>query len=319
MQRLIPPAIARQAILELGYNAVSARWKHLFGKSSRKVPLDAGFTCPNRDGTLSAGGCAFCNAQGSGTGLLSQGESLTSQWTYWREHRRERWGEVALVAYLQAFSNTHGPAWRLRAVLDELAGLPGLEGLCLATRPDCLDEEKLAMLGAFPTSELWLELGLQSANPATLARLNRGHDVECFVRAVRIAADKGVNICAHVMAGLPGESLEDFLATVDLINTLPVAGIKFHNYYVAHGSPLAVAYGKGAFPLLDMDGYVAALAQALARLRPDIVVHRLSADPAKEELLAPPWAEKKRLVHNAIKTALRREGIRQGMAWEKPA
>lgn len=311
--------ISRRAILELGYNAVSARWRFLYGKSTRKVPLDAGFDCPNRDGTLSTGGCAFCNAQGAGTGLLSQGVSLAQQWRHWREHRKERWGEVALVAYLQAYSNTHGPAAHLAAVLGELEGLPGLAGLCLATRPDCLDNVKLALLAAFPTDELWLELGLQSANPATLARLNRGHDVECFIDAVHLAANKGIKICAHIMAGLPGESLEDFFATVDMINTLPVAGIKFHNYYVAHGTPLACAYGAGDFPLLSMEEYVDALSAALARLRPDIVVHRLSADPAKEELLAPVWAEKKRLVHNAIKAALRHKGIRQGMAWEELA
>lgn len=308
--------VARRAILELGYNAVSARWRALFGKSSRKVPLDAGFSCPNRDGVLSRGGCAFCNAQGAGTGLSGLGLSLTGQWEHWRAHRRERWGDVALVAYLQSFSNTHGSPGRLAEVLGELASLPDLAGLCLATRPDCLDTEKLALLAAFPSRELWLELGLQSANPATLARLNRGHGVECFARAVRLAAGLGLKVCAHVMAGLPGEGLADFLATVELINALPVAGIKFHNYYVALGSPLADEYAAGAFVPLGLDDYLEHLLPALALLRPDIVVHRLSADPDKDELLAPEWAGKKRVVHNAIKEALRREGVRQGMAWE---
>ena len=318
--------LSPQTIASRGYYALSARWRKLFGRPARKIPLDAGFNCPNRDGTISTGGCAFCNAKGSGSGL-GDGMDLAAQWEHWRARRLAKWGDVALVAYLQAFSNTHGPASRLKTVLDCIAPLPGLSGLCLGTRPDCLDSEKLDILAAFPTRELWLELGLQSSNPATLARVNRGHGPDCFASAVTEAAARGIKVVAHVMAGLPGETPKDWSASVDFVNDLPVAGIKFHNFLVVRGAPLADEYaaqagtpvrdvpgaGMGALP--DLAEYAQWVADSLARLRPDIVVHRLSADPLHDELVAPAWAGDKRKVHQAILDALARGNVRQGMLW----
>ena len=306
--------VSRDAIRTFGYNALSARWRALFGRHARKIPLDAGFTCPNRDGTLSTGGCSFCNPMGSGTGLKS-GMTLSEQWEHWRARRYAKWGDVALVGYLQAFSNTHGPAAKLRAVLKELAQLGGLTGLCLGTRPDCLDREKIALLADFPVQELWLELGLQSASQATLSRVNRGHDPRCFATAAHVAAGAGLKVLAHVMAGLPGESPEDWAATVDFVNALPVAGIKFHNFYVAKGSPLATDYRAGKIRLPSLPEYAGWVGESLARLRPDIVIHRFCADPAPGELVAPDWAGNKRLVMDAIADALTRGSIRQGMKW----
>lgn len=303
--------LSRAAIGAFGYNALSARWRALFGRPARKIPLDAGSSCPNRDGKTSSGGCAFCNAKGSGTGLLDRMD-LAAQWEHWRAKRLAKWGDVALVAYLQAFSNTYGPASRLKGVLDQLAGLPGLSGLCLGTRPDCLDAEKLALLAAFPTDELWLELGLQSSNPATLARINRGHGPECFAEAVTQASALGVKVVAHVMAGLPGETPADWSATVDFVNALPVAGIKFHNLLIVEGAPLARDFAAGLVEPPGLEEYAAWVAESLARLRPEIVVHRLSADPAYGELIAPAWGGEKHRVHNAIKDALARGDIRQG-------
>lgn len=297
-----------------GYNTVSARWRALFGKPARKIPLDAGFTCPNRDGTLSFGGCSFCNEKGSGTGFGSA-MTLSQQWEHWRKLRQAKWGDVALIAYLQSFSNTHGPAPILERILEELSCLPNLSGLCLGTRPDCLDEEKLGLLAAFPTSELWLELGLQSSNPATLARVNRGHGPECFARIVEDAASRGIKVLAHVVAGLPGEGFSDWSATVDFVNRLPVSGIKFHNLYVAECTPLAEQFRKGDFSPPALEAYVAWVADSLARLRPGIVVHRISADPAPGELVAPDWAADKRRVVDAIADALARSHVRQGMHW----
>lgn len=307
---------ARRSLTERGYNALSARWRALFGRGARKVPLDAGFSCPNRDGTLGVDGCAFCNARGSGTGLSAL--SLTEQWTLWRSRRLAKWGQVALVAYLQAFSNTYGPARKLARVLDELAGLEGLEGLCLGTRPDCLDREKTRLLADFPARELWLELGLQSANPATLARINRGHGPESFARAAELAASFGINICAHLIIGLPGETVDDFLRSLSFMNALPVAGVKFHNLFVPRGSTLERDYHCGSLTLLSREDYVEWLILGLTHLRPDVVVHRLNADPDQGELVAPDWAGQKRQVLNAISAALARPGVRQGSALSLP-
>ena len=304
--------VSQASIRSLGYNAVSARWRALFGRAARKIPLDAGFSCPNRGGEKPEGGCSFCNADGSGPGRPG---TLREQWDWWREKRVAKWGDVALVGYLQAFSNTYGPASRLAGVLEELARLPGLDGLCLGTRPDCLDEEKFDLLAAWPVKELWLELGLQSSNPATLARVGRGHDPACFAQAVRQAAQKGLLVAAHLMAGLPGETPEDWLASVDFINALPVAGVKFHNVYVPKGTRLEIQLASGSFSPPTLAQYADFMAQALARLRPDIVVHRLSADPAPNELVAPAWAGDKRLVLDAILDGVKHAGIRQGTAW----
>lgn len=298
---------------------LAAHLRRRFGRPLRKVPLDAGFSCPNRDGTLSWSGCAFCNPRGSGTGLHAAGLTLARQWD--RLRARSRTPGPAL-AYLQAFSNTHGPAQRLAAVLDEVAALPGLAGLCIGTRPDCLEAEKLGLLAAFrerlrspvlPEPELWLELGLQSSHDATLSRINRGHAAACFADAARAAASLGIPVCAHLIAGLPGERLPHFLQTVEFVNALPLAGIKLHNLYVAEGAALAALWRAGELPLLSREEYVDWLCAAVSRLRPDLVVHRLVADPAPGELLAPDWAADKHATLDMLGRIMEERDIRQGM------
>jgi len=290
-----------------------------FGRRVQKVPLDAGFTCPNRDGTLSGAGCVFCNPFGSGTGLSGSGPSdsgmtLAEQWDFWRDRLAKKYKTASFLAYLQSFSNTYGPLERLREVLEELLALPGLTGICLGTRPDCLDREKIALLAEAPVEELWLEIGLQSANNQTLKRINRGHDRETFAWAAGLAAKQGLNVCAHVIAGLPGETPNDFLATVEFINGLPVRGIKFHNLYVCRGSTLAAWWKRGEYAPLSREEYVAWLAEALPWLRPDIVVHRLASDPKPGELLAPDWASDKRTTLKRLDEALKALNTWQGKA-----
>jgi len=295
------------------YNTLSRAFRAVYGRRAKKIPLDAGGACPNRDGTISRGGCLFCNAVGSGTGLHHKGFGLRAQWESLTPPARGR-GE-ALVAYLQSFSNTYGPTARLAALLGELAALPDLAGLCLGTRPDCLEAEKLALLAAFPGPPVRLELGLQSANDATLARINRGHDAACFARAVREAAAHGIGVTAHVMAGLPGETIADFLATIDVLNTLPVTGVKFHNTLVVAGAALESLYRSGSYAPITRPDYIDAVCAAIARLRPDIVIERLNADPAPGELVAPDWAADKRSLRRGIEDRLERDDIRQGCAW----
>lgn len=284
----------------LSYLSLSAYLGKRFGTKVRKVPLDAGSTCPNRDGTLSRGGCVFCPPQGSGTGLLAQGLDLSAQWTLWTGRFRTKYKTELFWAYLQSFTNTHGQASRLRSLLHELKGLPGMVGFSLGTRPDCLDREKIRLIAEQSTPEKWLDLGLQSANDATLQRINRGHDFSSFARAVELAHTHGLNVCAHVMHGLPGETTQDFLETLAGINGLPIAGVKLHNCYVARGSVLEHWWKQGAYAPGTLAEYAAAVAQGLALLRPDIVVHRLNADPKPGELLAPAWAGRKQAVLAAI-------------------
>lgn len=302
----------------LRYYALSAYFRQRFGCRVGKVPLDAGFSCPNRDGTLSVGGCAFCNERGSGTGRHAAGAGLRAQWDAWLAGPSRRAPRLRL-GYLQAFTNTHGPAAHVRAVLERAAALPGLAGLCVGTRPDCLDDEKARILAGLPVGELWLDLGLQSARDATLERVNRGHTVADFARAVELCHRHGIKVCAHLMAGLPGEEPLALLEGVALLNALPVAGVKLHNLLVCRGAPLAAAWRRGELRPLEREAYVAAVVRALAALRPDVVIHRLVADPAPGELLAPAWAAHKAETLAALAAALDAADLWQGKALDPGA
>lgn len=283
---------------------LSEHLRDRFGQKVRKVPLDAGFTCPNRDGTLSRKGCAFCDARGSGTGLFAQGLALSGQWARIVPALERKFKAKAFLAYLQSFTNTYGPAERLAEVVAEVRGLQGLRGLCIGTRPDCVDARKLDILAGAGFEELWLEMGLQSSNDETLKRINRGHDSACFARACELAAERGVPVCAHLIAGLPGEGREEFLASVDFIAGLPVSGVKFHNLYVSRNAPLAKAWERGELALPDRSGYAAWVVEALDRLAPGTVVHRLVSDPVPGELLGPDWAADKSATLRLIQAAL---------------
>lgn len=301
------------------YFSLDERLRAVFGEKVRKIPLDAGSTCPNRDGTLSTGGCAFCNADGSGTGRASLG--LRGQWDYWRgrfSHSRSGADCRVFLGYLQSFTNTYGPASRLASLLNELSALPGIAGACVGTRPDCVDEEKLALMAALPFREFWLEIGAQSCRDATLERINRGHTVADSERAVRLAASFGVNVCLHLMAGLPGEREEDFLETVQWTASLPVQGVKLHNLYIPRGTAVEKEWKEGRLVPLEQEQYAALAARALTFLPSAVVMHRICADPAPGELAAPSWAVDKGGTLHLIRSILEYNDWWQGKACDAP-
>ncbi|WP_446424150.1 TIGR01212 family radical SAM protein [Mailhella sp.] len=273
------------------YRSLDSWLRARHGEKVQKIPLDAGSGCPNRDGTLAAGGCTFCNALGSGSGRAR--ESFAAQWDYWhgRHARSPRTKNVRLfLGYIQSFTNTYGPASRLASLLAELEGLPGLAGASVGTRPDCVDEEKMALMAAAPWPEFWLELGAQSCRDSTLRRINRGHSAADTERAVHLAAQHGVNVCLHLMAGLPGERGDDFLETVRWAASLPIQGVKLHNLYVPHDTALEQEWARGGYRPMEQEEYVELAARALTILPSTVVMHRLCADPAPGELAAPAWA-----------------------------
>lgn len=295
------------------YLTLDSHLRSVFGEKVQKITLDAGSTCPNRDGTLSFGGCTFCNADGSGPGTGSG--SLRDQWDRWRTRyaAMPRMKHTRLfLGYIQSFTNTYGPASRLAAMLRELSLLPGLVGACIGTRPDCLDEEKMALMADCPWPEFWLEIGVQSFHDDTLRRINRGHTAKDAETALNLAARFGVKTCVHLMAGLPGENDEDFLDSVRRLASLPASGVKLHNLYVPRGSAMEKDLAKNNLPLLDQEQYAALAARALALLPPSMIVHRLCADPAPGELLAPAWAAQKRRTLDMIDAILRYNHWTQG-------
>ena len=275
------------------WHTLATYFRRKYGVRVQKIPLDAGATCPNRDGTLSARGCIFCNDSGSGSGMGLRGLGLRAEWDAWYTKYTTTDSDRLFMAYLQSFSNTYGPASRLAHLLEQVAALPGCRGIAVGTRPDCLDGEKLALLAGCGLDEVWLELGLQTCRDDTLRRINRGHTARQAEEAVRAALDAGLLVCGHLMAGLPGEDENDFLDGVDWAVSLGMQGLKLHNVYVCRNTALEQAYRSGGYVPLTEGAYIELAVDALTELRPDIIIHRVVADPAPGELVAPDWAARK--------------------------
>lgn len=292
--------------------ALSTYFRQHFGQRISKVPLDAGATCPNRDGHLSANGCIFCNEKGSGTGLSDKGLDIAGQWEQWRTRGGAKFAHAPAMAYLQSFSNTYCTPERLRELVAKLENLPHLAGICLGTRPDCLDDERLEILAAANVDEFWLDLGLQSSNDDTLRRINRGHDSACFAQAAHKAHCLGLKVCGHIIGGLPGEGPEEFIDSALFISDLPVAGIKMHNLFVCKGAPLYQLFANEAYIPMEREAYIEAVVNALTRIRSNIVIHRLASDPAPGELVAPHWAASKLETLNSITRLMNQRDCWQG-------
>ncbi|MBQ3059300.1 MAG: TIGR01212 family radical SAM protein [Desulfovibrio sp.] len=304
------------------WHTLAVWFRHRFGIRVQKIPLDAGASCPNRDGSLSRRGCIFCDVHGSGSGLGEQGLDLAAQWQRWHDKYCTTDPNRRFMAYLQSFSNTYVTADRLQALLHEIAALPGCCGLAVGTRPDCLDARKLDILASARQNtgleEIWLELGLQSAHDATLARINRGHNATCAAQAVQESAARGILVCGHLMAGLPGENENAFLESVDWAAALPLSGLKLHNVFIPRGTELAALYQSGAYAPLARDEYVDMLCAALPRIPSHIVMHRLQSDPPPGSLLAPHWALLKRPLMTDLLRAMHARNIWQGCRADVP-
>jgi len=298
---------------DLPYRDLNSYLRQRFGERVQKITLDAGLTCPNRDGRVGQGGCLYCNPRGSGTGAWSRGLSISQQLQEGRTRLGQRYGARKFIAYFQSFTNTYAPLEDLRVLYREALAGPGVVGLSIGTRPDCLSDAVLDLLADLTKDYLvWLELGLQSAQDATLARINRGHDVACFTEAVTRAAARGLETVAHVILGLPGEGPADMAVTASYLAGLPLQGVKLHLLYVTRDSALASLYWSGDYRCLTELEYVAAVADFLELLPPEMVIHRLTGDPHPGELLAPEWCLDKSRVLNLIKDEFGRRGSRQG-------
>ncbi len=297
--------------MEKRYYDLNAHLRERFGQRVQKLTVDAGLSCPNRDGTLSTGGCIFCNARGSGTGMSHL--SVTEQLTRAREYMARRYKAKKFIAYFQAFTNTYAPVERLQALYDEALAVPGVVGLSIGTRPDCVDGQKLALLQEYAQDHLiWLEYGLQSAHDRTLAAINRGHDFACFQRAVQASQGRNINICAHVILGLPGEGRAEMVETARKLAELAIDGVKLHLLYVVRGTVLARMYQSGCYRCLSQAEYVERVCDVLEHLPPSTVIHRLTGDPHRDELIAPAWSLQKQDTLSQIQNRLSQRRTWQG-------
>jgi hypothetical protein len=287
--------------------------RNAFGARVAKLPVDAGFTCPNRDGRSGAGGCVYCDGRGSALRRAGPLPSVTVQLAAMRERYLRR-GAERFIPYFQTFTNTDAPVERLRALWDEAVGFsPEVVGLAVGTRPDCVPDEVLDLLAGYsPRVRVHLELGLQSAHPETLARIGRGHTRGQFDDAVRRAAARGIEVVAHVILGLPGETTSMMLDTARALAALPAAGVKLHSLLVLEGTALAEQWRGGAVPLPDLPTYAGWVADFLELLPPGVFVERLAADGYRDVLLAPDWSRNKLAVIAAVERELKRRDSRQG-------
>ncbi|MDP2044854.1 MAG: TIGR01212 family radical SAM protein, partial [Deltaproteobacteria bacterium] len=265
------------------------------------------------DGRLSTGGCLYCNTRGSGTGAWGRGQGIPAQMEAGMARLFRRYGAARFIAYFQSFSNTYAPLTTLRELYEAALVPPQVVGLAIGTRPDCLEDDVLDLLAGYARDRLvWLELGLQSAQDATLARLNRGHDAACFSEAAVRAASRGLAVVAHVILGLPGEGPQEMAATAEFLARLPVHGVKIHLLYVVKGSGLARLHEQGEYVCLTEAQYVSAVVDFIERLPPHLVIHRLTGDPHARELVAPAWCLDKARVMKGIREEFLRRGTRQG-------
>ena len=294
------------------YRTLSSYLREKFGQRVQKITLDAGLNCPNRDKDKK-GGCIYCNAKGSGTGARALGKSIKEQIDTQMAIMHRRYKASAYIAYFQSYSNTYADVDTLKAIYDEILAYPEIVGLAIGTRPDCIDEEKLALISSYtPERLVWLEYGLQSASDDTLARINRGHDVKTFIDAVDLTAQYNIRICAHIIIGLPGEHMEQYINSAKLIACLPVSDVKLHLLYIIKGTPMETMFRQGTYTPLSMDEYAQAVAHVIAHLRDDMVIQRITGDPHTDELVAPAWALDKIQVRTAIHEKMEQLDLYQG-------
>ena len=295
------------------YYSLDSYIKETFGEKLYKISLDGGMTCPNRDGTLDTRGCIFCSAGGSGDFASDRRLSIKEQLAQGKQLVSKKYAGSGYIAYFQAYTNTYASVSYLENIFTEAMDDEGVKVLSIATRPDCLSPEILALLFRLNQKKpVWVELGLQTIHERSAKFIRRGYTLDVFEKAVYDLKKIGVSVIVHTILYLPNETEDMMLETISYLNKLPINGIKLQLLHILKGTDLAHLYEKSPFHLPTMDEYFILLGKLLSHLRPDIVVHRLTGDGPKSLLLAPLWTSNKRLVLNTMQKYLKDADIWQG-------
>ena len=296
------------------YYDLKSFWLNRFGCRVYKLQIDAGFTCPNRDGTVSRGGCIYCDGRGSRLRQIGPLPSVTEQIRRGKEYYKKNRNAVKFIAYFQTFTNTYAPIEKLKELYDEALGEEDVIGLSVGTRPDCVPDGTIDLLRDYAReSHVWVELGLQSIHDRTLRLINRGHSAATFLDALHRLSGSNIHICTHIIVGLPGETREDILETARAIATLPIDGIKIHALLALRGTVVGDLYEKGKIAMFNKDDYVKTVSDILEILPPEMVIQRLTADGYRDIFLGPKWAVNKMEVLNAIDKELEGRDTYQGI------
>lgn len=302
------------------YYSLDAWCKNTYRRKMYKIALEAGCTCPNRDGRISFGGCIFCSAGGSGDFAIPADAAVHDQLEAGKKLLRQKWtipsGLPCLIAYFQSYTNTYGDPARLLLLFEEALAEPEVAGISIATRPDCLPERILSGLGRlkerFPDKFIWMELGLQTIHDHTAMAINRGYPTSVFYDAMEALRQRRLPVIIHIILGLPGESKPEALATIKAVNRLRPFGIKLQLLHILKGTKLAELYRDGLIPVLAMEDYLDLVTDCIAALSPDICIHRVTGDGPGQQLIAPLWSLRKRNVLNSIHSYMKQNNIRQG-------
>lgn len=295
------------------YHSFNYYLRNKFNEKVYKIALDGGFTCPNRDGKAGIGGCTFCSSRGSGDFAGSRKLDIRRQFEDRREMMEKKWHSQKLIAYFQAYTNTYAPVEELREKYYEALNQENVVAISIATRPDCIDDDVLDLLTEInEKTYLIVELGLQTVNDEVARNFNRGYDFEVFDNTLKRLLARNIEVVVHSIFGLPGESEEDMMKTVDYIAHSGAKGIKFHLLHLMEKTKMAEQYRNGEFKLLEQDEYIDLICKAVSRIPEDMVVHRLTGDAPRELLIGPMWSLKKWEVLNAIDKALVDNDIWQG-------
>jgi radical SAM protein (TIGR01212 family) len=295
------------------YNGFNRVLKEAFAARVYKIGLRLEFTCPNRDGTVAVGGCIYCNNASHTPESYRPRLTVTEQLHQGAEAVRKRHRAEKFIAYFQSYTNTYESVSRLEKLYREALDYPGIVGLSISTRPDCIPKDVLELLTDLARhTYLWLELGLESMHDRTLQWVNRGHDLNDFIAAVEQCKARGLRICTHLILGFPGESHADMLAAAPLLNRLGVDGIKLHNLHVIKNTALEKIYNARPFEIFRQDQYVGLVCDFLELLDPAIVIHRLTGETYRALTVAPEWSINKLAVHNAIGETLALRDTWQG-------
>ncbi|MBN3523193.1 TIGR01212 family radical SAM protein [Paenibacillus apiarius] len=301
------------------FHTWNTEMRRQFGEKVFKVMLDAGFTCPNRDGRIAIGGCTFCSARGSGDFAGRRRDDLVTQFNTIRDKQHEKWPNAKYIGYFQAYTNTYAPVDTLREYFEVILEQPGVVGLSIATRPDCLPDDVVEYLAELnERTYLWVEMGLQTIHESTSRLINRAHDTDCYLQAVQKLRKHNIRICTHIIYGLPQESHEMMIETAKAVARMDVQGIKLHLLHLMRKTPMVKQYEAGLLRFLEMDEYVKLIVDSLEILPPEMIVHRVTGDAPRDLIVGPMWSLKKWEVLNAIDAELRRRDTWQGKYWREP-
>ena len=294
------------------YNNLSDYFRRKYGRRLGKICIDGGFTCPNRDGKCGVGGCIYCGERGAGE-HIDPCSSIKEQVERGLDGAE---ADELFVVYFQNFTNTYADTETLRRRYDSALIDERIKVMAIGTRPDCIDEEIAALIASYKQRcDVWVELGLQSANDKTAEVINRGYGREAFESAMAILKKYGIPVVVHLIVGLPGETLTDVKETVEYINGFDLWGIKIHSIYVMKGTQLAVMFEKGEYTPPTMPEYVESAVYVLTHISPAITVHRITGDCPRGLLVAPSWNADKHTVINSIVSKMQFEGLSQGCLW----